>query len=350
MDPSNGAVRALVGGFDFNRNKFNHVTQAWRQPGSSFKPFIYSAALEKGFTPASMIEDEPLVLTAEETGSGAAWEPHNFDNQYEGPMRMRTALAKSKNMVSIRILQTITVGYARDYITRFGFAAKDHPPYPAMALGAGAVTPWLMANAYSVFANGGYRVSPHIITRIVDASGKIIEEAKPVTAGVNAPRVIDPRNAFIMTSMLQDVARIGTAAKARELGRSDLAGKTGTTNNHVDAWFAGYNPKQVGVAWIGYDQPKSLGGQETGGRAALPMWISYMSKVLRGSPDLPYAVPEGVVSIKINPVTGEQAREDESGIYDYFYQEYPPPAAQVSDSDDSFWDQIQKQLQIDQLY
>jgi len=350
MDPSNGAVRALVGGFDFNRNKFNHVTQAWRQPGSSFKPFIYSAALEKGFTPASMIEDEPLVLTAEETGSGAAWEPHNFDNQYEGPMRMRTALTKSKNMVSIRILQTITVGYARDYITRFGFAAKDHPPYPAMALGAGAVTPWLMANAYSVFANGGYRVSPHIITRIVDASGKIIEEAKPVTAGVNAPRVIDPRNAFIMTSMLQDVARIGTAAKARELGRSDLAGKTGTTNNHVDAWFAGYNPKQVGVAWIGYDQPKSLGGQETGGRAALPMWISYMSKVLRGSPDLPYAVPEGVVSIKINPVTGEQAREDESGIYDYFYQEFPPPAAQVSDSDDSFWDQIQKQLQIDQLY
>jgi penicillin-binding protein 1A len=350
MDPSNGAVRALVGGFDFNRNKFNHVTQAWRQPGSSFKPFIYSAALEKGFTPASMIEDEPLVLSAQETGSGQAWEPHNFNNEYEGPMRMRTALTKSKNMVSIRILQAIGVSYARDYITRFGFAAKDHPPYPAMALGAGAVTPWQMANAYSVFANGGYRVTPHIITRIVDASGKVIEEAKPVFAGVNAPRVIDPRNAFIMTSMLQDVARIGTAAKARELGRFDLAGKTGTTNNHVDAWFAGYNPKQVGVAWIGYDQPKSLGGQETGGKAALPMWISYMSKVLHGSPDLPYAVPEGVVSIKINPATGEQAREDESGIYEYFYQEFPPPAAQASDSDDGFWDQIQKQLQIDELY
>jgi penicillin-binding protein 1A len=350
MDPSNGAVRALVGGFDFNRNKFNHVTQAWRQPGSSFKPFIYSAALEKGFTPASMIEDEPLVLSAQETGSGEAWEPHNFDNEYEGPMRMRTALTKSKNMVSIRILQTITVGYARDYITRFGFAAKDHPPYPAMALGAGAVTPWQMANAYSVFANGGYRVTPHIITRIIDASGKVLEEAKPVVAGVNAPRVIDPRNAFIMTSMMQDVARIGTAAKARELGRFDLAGKTGTTNNHVDAWFAGYNPKQVGVAWIGYDQPKSLGGQETGGRAALPMWISYMSKVLRGSPDLPYSAPPGVVSIKINPATGEQAPEEESGIYEYFYQEFPPPAAQVSDSDDSFWDQIQKQLQIDELY
>jgi penicillin-binding protein 1A len=350
MDPSNGAVRALVGGFDFNRNKFNHVTQAWRQPGSSFKPFIYSAALEKGFTPASMIEDEPLVLSAEETGSGEAWEPHNFDNEYEGPMRMRTALTKSKNMVSIRILQAIGVGYARDYITRFGFAAKDHPPYPAMALGAGAVTPWQMASAYSVFANGGYRVTPHIITRIMDSSGKVIEEAKPVRAGATAPRVIDPRNAFIMTSMLQDVARIGTAAKARELGRSDLAGKTGTTNNHVDGWFAGYNPKQVAVAWIGYDQPKSLGGQETGGKAALPMWIGYMSKVLRGSPDVPYAAPEGVVSLKINPATGDQAREDESGIYEYFYQEFPPPAAPADDAGDGFWDQIQKQLQIDELY
>ena len=350
MDPSNGAVRALVGGFDFNRNKFNHVTQAWRQPGSSFKPFIYSAALEKGFTPASMIEDEPLVLSAEETGSGEAWEPHNFDNEYEGPMRMRTALTKSKNMVSIRILQAIGVGYARDYITRFGFAAKDHPPYPAMALGAGAVTPWQMASAYSVFANGGYRVTPHIITRIVDSTGKVIEEAKPVRAGATAPRVIDPRNAFIMTSMLQDVARIGTAAKARELGRSDLAGKTGTTNNHVDGWFAGYNPKQVAVAWIGYDQPKPLGGQETGGKAALPMWIGYMSKVLRGSPDVPYAAPEGVVSLKINPATGDQAREDESGIYEYFYQEFPPPAAPADDAGDGFWDQIQKQLQIDELY
>jgi penicillin-binding protein 1A len=350
MDPGTGAVHALVGGFDFNRNKFNHVTQAWRQPGSSFKPFIYSAALEKGYTPASMIEDEPIMLSAAETGSGHAWEPHNFDNEYEGPMRMRTALTKSKNMVSIRILQTIGVGYARDYITRFGFAAKDHPPYLAMALGAGAVTPWQMANAYSVFANGGYRVTPHLIGKIVDANGNVIEQAKPVIAGANAPRVIDPRNAFIMTSMMQDVARIGTAAKARELGRYDLAGKTGTTNNHVDGWFAGYNPKQVTIAWIGFDQPRSLGGQETGGRAALPMWISYMAKVLRGSPDLPYQIPDGVASIKINPATGEQAEEEESGVYEYFYREFPPPIAQVTESTDGFWDQIQKQLQIDQLY
>ena len=350
MDPGTGAVHALVGGFDFNRNKFNHVTQAWRQPGSSFKPFIYSAALEKGFTPASMIEDEPIMLSAAETGSGQAWEPHNFDNEYEGPMRMRTALTKSKNMVSIRILQTIGVNYARDYITRFGFAAKDHPPYLAMALGAGAVTPWQMANAYSVFANGGYRVTPHLIGKIVDANGHVIEQANPVIAGANAPRVIDPRNAFIMTSMMQDVARIGTAARARELGRYDLAGKTGTTNNHVDGWFTGFNPKQVAIAWIGFDQPRSLGGQETGGRAALPMWINYMAKVLRGSPDLPYQIPDGVASIKINPATGEQANEDESGVYEYFYREFPPPIAQTTESTDGFWDQIQKQLQIDQLY
>lgn len=350
MDPSNGAVRALVGGFDFNRNKFNHVTQAWRQPGSSFKPFIYSASLEKGFTPASIIEDEPIVLSAAETGSGEPWEPHNFDNEYEGPMRMRTALTKSKNMVSIRILQAIGVSYARDYITRFGFAAKDHPPYLAMALGAGSVTPWQMATAYSVFANGGYRITPHLIDRIVDANGKIIEQAQPVIAGTNAPRVIDPRNAYIMTSMMQDVARIGTAARARELGRSDLAGKTGTTNNHVDGWFAGFNPKQVAIAWIGFDQPRTLGGQETGGRAALPMWINYMAKALSGVPDVPYPVPDGVVSIKINPATGAQANEDESGIYESFYREFPPPAAEATESQDGFWEQVQKQLQIDQLY
>jgi penicillin-binding protein 1A len=324
VDPASGAVRALVGGFDFNRNKFNHVTQAWRQPGSSFKPFIYSAALEKGFTAASVINDEPLTLSAIETGSGEAWEPHNFDGKFEGPTRMRTALTKSKNMVSIRILQSIGVGYAQDYITRFGFAAKDHPPYLAMALGAGSVTPWQMAGAYSVFANGGYRVKPYLISKIVDSAGKIIEQARPAIAGDTAPRVIDPRNAFIMTSMMQDVARIGTAAKARELGRYDLAGKTGTTNNHIDAWFAGYNPRQVAVAWMGFDQPRALGGQETGGQAALPMWVNYMSRALQGVPDDPYLVPDGIVSVKINLATGERAREEEGGLYEYFYREYPP--------------------------
>ena len=350
MDPKNGAVRALVGGFDFNRNKFNHVTQAWRQPGSSFKPFIYSASLEKGFTAASVIEDEPLVLSAEETGSGQAWQPHNFDGKYEGPMRMRTALTKSKNMVSIRILQGIGVDYAQDYITRFGFAAKDHPAYLAMALGAGSVTPWQMASAYSVFANGGYRVTPYLIDKIVDSNGKVIEQAKPVVAGNGAPQVIDPRNAFIMTSMMQDVARIGTAAKARELGRYDLAGKTGTTNNQMDAWFAGFNPGQVAVAWIGFDQPRSLGGQETGGHAALPMWITYMSQALKGVPDQPYPVPEGVSYLKINPATGQRVSDSDSGLFEYFYNEFPPPDAGSEDIPDSGKAKMGEELQPDLLY
>jgi penicillin-binding protein 1A len=330
-DPQTGAIRALVGGFDFNKNKFNHVTQAWRQPGSSFKPFIYSAALEKGITPATVINDAPIVIGSAETGS-SAWSPQNFDGKFEGPMRMRTALTKSKNMVSIRILQNIGVSYAQDYIQRFGFAAKDHPPYLTMALGAGSVTPWQMVGAYSVFANGGYRVQPYLIAKISDANGRVIEQAKPAKAGGAAERVVDPRNTYIMTSILTDVARIGTAAKARELGRYDLAGKTGTTNNMVDAWFAGYNPAQVAVAWIGFDQPRTLGGQETGGHAALPMWISYMGKVLQGVPDEPYSVPPGVVQAKINPTTGLRVDEDHGGLYEYFFQEFLPPMENSGES------------------
>jgi penicillin-binding protein 1A len=330
LDPVSGAIQALVGGFDFNRNKFNHVTQAWRQPGSSFKPFIYSASLEKGFTPASIIEDEPIYLSPEETGSGAAWEPHNYDNKYDGPIRMRTALTKSKNMVSIRILQAIGVKYAQDYITRFGFSAKDHPAYLAMALGAGSVTPWQMAGAYATFANGGYRIKPYIINRIVDAHGKIIAQAKVEQAGKGADRVIDGRNTFLMTSMMQDVVRIGTASRARQIGRYDLAGKTGTTNNQVDAWFAGYSPDQVAIVWMGFDQPKSLGGNETGGKAALPIWIDYMASALKGKPDVPYAVPAGIQSIKIDPLTGAHVGENEGGLYEYFYREFPPPEAEPS--------------------
>jgi penicillin-binding protein 1A len=330
LDPKNGAVRALVGGFDFNQNKFNHVTQAWRQPGSSFKPFIYSAALEKGFTPASVIDDAPISFPASFTGSGSSWEPHNFDGKYEGPMRLRTALTKSKNMVSIRVLNAIGVDYAQDYITRFGFAAKDHPAYLTMALGAGSVTPWQMAQAYAVFANGGYRVNPFLISKIEDSKGKMIEETKFVEAGNDAERVIDERNAFLMTSMMQDVTRIGTAARARQLGRSDLAGKTGTTNNHIDTWFAGFNPKKVAVVWMGYDKPQSLGGTETGGSAALPIWIKYMSSALKGVADIDINPPEGVTSIRINLKTGNRAHEDESGFYEYFYQEYPPPEKGVT--------------------
>ena len=327
LDPDTGAVRALVGGFDFNRNKFNHVTQAWRQPGSSFKPFVYSAALEKGLTPASIIEDEPLTFTAGETGDGE-WSPQNYDGTYDGPIRMRQALVKSKNMVSIRILESIGATYAQDYITRFGFDAKRHPAYLTMALGAGSVTPWQMAGAYAVFANGGYRVKPNLIAKIVDASGKVVFQAKFDQAKNGAPRVIDARNAFVMTSMMQDVVRHGTAMKALRLGRGDLAGKTGTTNNSVDAWFAGYNSKQVGVAWIGFDRPRSLGSNETGGGAALPIWIKYMATALRGVPEVENEVPDGVSVIRVDPTTGIRS-DDEDAITEYFYHENPPPQVEL---------------------
>ncbi|PPD56532.1 MAG: penicillin-binding protein 1A [Methylotenera sp.] len=330
LDPANGAITALVGGFDFNKNKFNHVTQAWRQPGSSFKPFVYSAALEKGLTPASIIEDEPFAMTAEEVGGNKAWEPKNYDGQFSGPMRLRTALTKSKNMVSIRVIEQIGTRYAQDYITKFGFSRKDHPAYLTMALGAGAATPWGMANGYAVFANGGFRVKPHLISKITDSNGNIIEQTRYPVAGQDAPRVIDGRNAFLMTSMMHDVVQRGTATKARQLGRQDLAGKTGTTNNQVDAWFAGYNPRQVAVAWIGFDQPRSLGRDETGGKAALPIWISYMATALKGMPDNPVKIPDGVMTVKINPDTGVLVGEDEDGINEYFYHENPPPTAEIA--------------------
>ena len=321
LDPGNGAIRALVGGFDFQRSKFNHITQAWRQPGSSFKPFIYSASLEKGFTPATVIADEPVVVEAEVTGS-QRWEPKNYDGKFEGPLRLRTALAKSKNMVSIRILQSIDPKYAQDYVTRFGFDADKHPPYLTMALGAGSVTPLQMARGYAVFANGGYLVQPHFIQRIVDDRGNELGTAQPPHAGEEALRVIDARNAFIMDSMMQDVTRYGTAASAGRLGRRDLAGKTGTTNDFVDGWFCGYQPELVGIAWVGFDQPKTLGKNQTGGRVALPIWIDYMGRALKGVPEAQRNVPEGVVSARIDsdPLASPEAR---SGS-EYFYREFAP--------------------------
>jgi len=321
VTPADGAIRALVGSFDFARNKYNHVTQALRQPGSSFKPFIYSAALEKGFTPATIINDAPLVFDASQTGS-EPWEPHNFDGKFEGPMRMRTALVKSKNLVSVRILQAITPQYAQDYITRFGFDAKYHPPYLTMALGAGNVTPLQMVGGYSVFANGGFRVTPHFIVRIEDLKGNVITQAKPVQAGETAERAIDARNAFIMSNMLQDVVKMGTATRALQLGRTDLAGKTGTTNEFVDAWFCGFGSGLVAVAWIGFDNPHTLGHNETGAQAALPMWISYMGKVMKGVEETPRTVPEGVVQARISPESG--LRDPDGRIAEYFYQEFLP--------------------------
>ncbi len=321
MAPNDGAILALVGGFDYERNKFNHVTQAQRQPGSSFKPFIYSAALEKGFSPATIINDAPFFVPGEKTG-GEDWEPKNYDGKFDGPMRLRMALAKSKNLVTVRVLQAIGPQYAQDYIARFGFDPKQHPAYLTMGLGAGSATPLQMAGAYSVFANGGYRVAPYLIAKITDAKGNVLSEAKPTVAGENAERAIDPRNAFVMTTLLRDVIVFGTGARAMQLGRRDLAGKTGTTNDNIDAWFCGFNASQVGVAWIGFDQPKTLGTNETGGVAALPIWMNYMQRALKGIPEKPLAVPDGIISVRINAETG--LRDDSSNISDYFFAEFPP--------------------------
>jgi penicillin-binding protein 1A len=293
-----GAIHALVGGFDFNRNKFNHVTQAWRQPGSSFKPFIYSAALEKGFTPATLVNDAPVHVDASTTGS-QAWDPKNYDGKFDGPIPLRTALAKSKNMVSIRLLQAIGPRYVQGTLPRFGFEASKHPAYLPMALGAGSVSPWQMVGAYSVFANGGYKINPYFISSIKDSQGHEVARVDKVVAGDAANRVIDARNAFVMDSLLRTVARSGTAARITAvLKRNDLAGKTGTTNDSHDAWFAGYsNDNLVGIAWIGFDQPKSLGDRETGGGLALPIWLGYMTKALKGVPEKERVMPSGVVNV-----------------------------------------------------
>jgi len=323
MDPRTGSIRAMVGGFDYSKSKFNHVTQAWRQPGSSFKPFIYSAALEKGFTPATVINDAPLFFDAGTTGS-QPWEPKNYDGTYDGPMTVRRGLAKSKNMISIRILKSIGPPYAQQWIKRFGFDADKHPAYLPMALGAGAVTPLQMASAYSVFANGGYRVNPLLISRVTDTKGHVINEAR-VPVLDEAARTIEPRNAFIMTSLLQEVTHSGTAAKAgAALKRPDVYGKTGTTNDSHDAWFAGWQKNVVGVVWIGYDQPRKLGDRETGGGLSLPVWIDYMSTVLKGVPVQEPAAPEGVVNVGGEWFYEEYARG--SGVSSVGLEEKAPTA------------------------
>jgi len=296
LDPTTGSIRALVGGFDYRNGKFNHVTQAWRQPGSSFKPFIYSAALEKGFTAATVVNDAPLFFDAGATGS-QPWEPKNYDGTFDGPLPLRRALAKSKNMVSIRVLQTIGPPYAQQWVTRFGFEADKHPPYLTMALGAGSVTPLQMASAYGVFANGGYLVAPRLIDRITDQKGRVLQAAAQL-APDESMRAIDARNAFVMTGLLQEVTRSGTAAKAQAaLKRSDIYGKTGTTNDSMDAWFAGWHKDVVAVVWIGYDNPKKLGDRETGGGLALPVWIEFMAHALKGAPVKVAVAPEGVLNV-----------------------------------------------------
>jgi penicillin-binding protein 1A len=326
MDPHNGAIRALVGGFDFSRDKFDHVTQALRQVGSSFKPFIYSAALERGFDPASIIEDVPTTFDSAATGL-KPWTPGNYEGDFLGPISMRTALAKSRNVASARILQTIGVSYARDYVLRFGFPPAEVPPYLSMVLGVGSIRPLTMAAAYAVFANGGYRVTPVLITKMVDREGNILMQTPRADANPPEP-IIDPRNAFLMRSMMHSVITEGTARAAMALGRTDLAGKTGTTNNFTDAWFDGFNPDLVAVVWVGFDQPRSLGKHETGARAALPIWMKYMGTMLKDVPEQVPAVPEGIVQLAINPSTG--LPDPDSKVKDYFYAESVPllqPAA-----------------------
>jgi len=294
LNPQTGAILAMSGGFDFRRGQFNHAMQAQRQPGSSFKPFIYAAALEKGIMPRTLVNDAYLSIGGAETGS-KPWEPKNYDGKTEGLMTVRAALARSKNLATVRIIRAIGPVYAQSFIQKFGFEAEKHPPYLTLALGAGSATPLQMAVGYSIFANGGYGVEPYLISRIVDMRGKIIFEASPQAVGDESLRVLDERTAFVADSLLQEVTRSGTAASARvKLSRTDIAGKTGTTNDAHDAWFAGYHPKVSAVVWMGFDKPRSLGSNETGGGLSLPVWINYMTRALADAPDMPRVKPAGV--------------------------------------------------------
>lgn len=295
LDAKTGAVRALVGGYDYHSKTFNRATQAMRQPGSTFKPFVYSAALAKGMTASTMINDAPISLPGK-GANGKAWNPKNSDGRYAGYITLRQALTASKNMVSIRILMSIGIGYAQQYIQRFGFKPSEIPASLSMALGTGETTPLRIAEGYSVFANGGYKVSAYVIDKIYDSQGRLKAQMQPLVAGENAPQAIDPRNAYIMYKIMQDVVRVGTARGAAALGRSDIAGKTGTTNDNKDAWFVGFNPSVVTAVYIGFDKPRSMGRAGYGGTIAVPVWVEYMRFALKGTSVKPMKAPEGVVA------------------------------------------------------
>jgi len=378
LHPADGAVTALVGGFNFQRSKFNRVAQALRQPGSSFKPFLYSAALEKGFTPATLINDAPVVF--DDPALESAWRPENYTGEFFGPTRLRVALVNSRNLVSIRLLRSIGIDYCIDYLTRFGFPANDMPRNLSLALGSASVTPLQLAAGFAVFSNGGFRVEPYFIDRIVGANEEIIFQAAPERACpdcendmagntrpvVNAPgdtemsgqpvvsiarRTISAQNAYLMTSMMRDVIQHGTGVRAKQLGRGDIAGKTGTTNDQRDAWFAGFAPDIVAVSWVGFDKPQALGNGETGGRAALPMWIAFMREALRGVPEKQLNRPPGLVTVRIDPASGLLAKSDQSnGIFETFFSDNTPQqyagVAAVSGSDPagSAQSQIPEQL------
>lgn len=343
LEPENGAVTALNGGFEFYNSKFNRVTQSSRQPGSGFKPFIYSAALEKGYTAASIINDAPVVL--DDPGLEDTWRPSNYSGKFYGPTRLRVALTHSRNLVSIRLLRDITPPFAINYAARFGFEKNQMPGNLSLALGSGSASPWDMARAYAALANGGYRVEPYLIKRIENADGVTLMQAMPDTVcpycmldettqtasqqqHPAAQRIMTPQNVYIMNSLLRDVVKYGTGRDAMRIGRDDLAGKTGTTNDQVDAWFNGFNPKLVAISWVGFDSPHSLGRYETGGRAALPMWIDFMQAALKGVPDQPLEKPNDMVTVRIDPKTGLLAATDSlaegEGIDETFRNEYAP--------------------------
>jgi penicillin-binding protein 1A len=315
VDADTGAYHAMVGGFDYNFQKFNHVTQAWRQPGSGMKPFIYSAAVEKGYSPATRILDAPLDMAGEDAGK--TWSPQNDDGKWDGPITMRRALAESKNVPSVRLLRAVSVPFSHEFLGKFGFDLARQPKNFTLALGTGAVTPLQMAGAYAVFANGGYQVQPYLIARIEDADGKVIQQATPPAARNEEQRVLDARNAYITDSMLRDVTRYGTGAAAtKALGRSDIAGKTGTTSDAMDGWFSGYGGNVVAVAWMGYDDPRSLGGREFGATLALPIWIDYMKVALAKRPEQERIEPEGIVRENDDWVYAEYAETPVLGAID----------------------------------
>ncbi len=361
LRPADGAILAVVGGYDFRSSHFNRATQGKRQPGSNFKPFIYSAALEKGFTAASLINDAPVVF--DDPGLEDTWRPENYSGRFFGPTRLRVALMKSRNLVSIRLLRAIGIRYAIDYVQRFGFDPKELPRDLSLALGSATLTPLAIARGYSVFANGGYLIEPYLVTRIEDVDGRVVWQAEPavvcpqcllpegaegataaeaqvvavdggmppaaeeglVSPARLAPQVLDPRNVYIMTSILQDVIQHGTGRRARVLKRHDLAGKTGTTNDQRDAWFSGFSPTVETTVWVGYDKPHPLGERESGARAALPIWIDYMAEALKGVPEHPLKRPPGLVTVRIDPRTGRRAGADFPGaIYETFRVEHVP--------------------------
>ncbi len=333
LRPNDGAVQALIGGFDFAESSYNRAVQAERQPGSAIKPFIYTAALDKGFTPATTVSGAPIVV--EDVSLEEEWRPEDYSRQFHGPTRLRKALAQSLNLVSIRLLRAIGAGYAVEYLERFGFDPGKLPRNLSLALGTASATPMQMTSAFAIFANGGYRIEPYFIARIEDADHKVLEQATPKTAGGNnphaAPQVLSPEIDFLITSMLRDVIREGTGKAALELGRTDLAGKTGTTNEYRDAWFAGFNSDLVAVSWIGFDQPASLGRAETGGRAALPMWMDYMRVALDGVPEKPLTPPPGVRKGPINSETGQPTTATDPQAIEEYYIEGAQARAPATD-------------------